>query len=51
VAKIERFEEIVGWQKGRELCKMVYAITDKEPSLTINLQLHCKETTQYGTLT
>ncbi len=27
MAKIERFEEILGWQKGRELCNLVYACT------------------------
>ena len=27
MATIERFEDIKGWQSGRELCKMVYAAT------------------------
>jgi four helix bundle protein len=27
--KIERFEQIEGWQAGRELTKMVYAATNK----------------------
>lgn len=30
MAKIERFEEIKAWQKGRELCQMVYALTGQE---------------------
>ncbi len=29
MAKIERFEDIQGWQKGRELCKTVYQVTNK----------------------
>ena len=29
MAKIERFEEIKSWIKGRELCKMVYTISNK----------------------
>jgi four helix bundle protein len=29
MAKIERFEDIQGWQKGRELCKLVYQVTNK----------------------
>ena len=29
MAKIERFEDIQGWQKGRELCKLVYQATNK----------------------
>ncbi|HOS79726.1 MAG TPA: four helix bundle protein [Anaerolineae bacterium] len=27
MARIEHFEEILGWQKGRELCRMVYTLT------------------------
>lgn len=30
MAKIERFEDIVAWQKGMELCDGIYAITSKE---------------------
>lgn len=30
MAKIERFEEILGWQSGRELCNLVYDLTKKE---------------------
>jgi four helix bundle protein len=29
MARIERFEEIQGWQKGRELCGMVYRLTSE----------------------
>ena len=29
MAKIERFEEILGWQSGRELCNLVYDLTRK----------------------
>ncbi len=29
MTKIERFEDIKGWQKGRELCRMVYGATKK----------------------
>ena len=29
MAKIERFEEILGWQSGRELCNLVYDLTKK----------------------
>lgn len=29
MAKIEHFEEILGWQKGRELCNPVYARTQQ----------------------
>ena len=29
MARIERFEEIKGWQSGRELCKVIYAVTNK----------------------
>jgi four helix bundle protein len=28
--KIERFEDVKSWQKGRELCKMIYAVTNKD---------------------
>jgi hypothetical protein len=31
MATIERFEDIVGWQKGRELTNFVYAITRQQP--------------------
>lgn len=31
MAKIERFEDIKGWEKGRELCKLVYEVTNKAP--------------------
>jgi four helix bundle protein len=27
MATIERFEDVMGWQKGRELCRMVYRLT------------------------
>ena len=30
MAKIERFEDVKGWIKGRELCQMVYAVTNKD---------------------
>ncbi len=30
MAAFERFEDIIAWQRGRELCQMVYAAT-KEP--------------------
>jgi four helix bundle protein len=30
MAKIERFEDIIAWQKGMELCDVIYAITLKE---------------------
>jgi four helix bundle protein len=30
MAKIERFEEIIAWQKGMELCDAVYTITLQE---------------------
>lgn len=29
MAKIQRFEEIQGWQTGHELCKLVYQATNK----------------------
>lgn len=29
MAKIERFEDIQSWQKGRELANLVYDLTDK----------------------
>ncbi|OQY13323.1 MAG: four helix bundle protein [Propionibacterium sp. 4572_24] len=29
MAKIERFEEILGWQSGRKLCNLVYDLTKK----------------------
>jgi four helix bundle protein len=31
MATIERFEDILGWQKGRELTNFVYAITRQQP--------------------
>jgi four helix bundle protein len=31
VAKIERFEDVKGWKKGRELCRLVYDVTNKAP--------------------
>jgi len=31
VAKIERFEELIAWQKARELTKEVYATTAQQP--------------------
>lgn len=31
MAKIERFEDIVAWQKARELVKQVYAISNAGP--------------------
>ena len=27
MAKLKRFEEILGWQSGRELCNLVYDLT------------------------
>lgn len=30
MATIERFEDILGWQSGRELCNLVYHLTKKE---------------------
>jgi len=29
MAKIERFEDIIGWQKARELCKTIKSLTKK----------------------
>lgn len=29
MVKIERFEEIEGWKKGRELCQWVYKVTNQ----------------------
>ena len=29
MANIERFEDIQSWQKGRELCRLVYKTTDQ----------------------
>jgi four helix bundle protein len=31
MVKIERFEDIKSWQKGRELCQEIYALTRAEP--------------------
>lgn len=31
MATIERFEDIKGWKKGRELCQLVYTVTKKAP--------------------
>ncbi len=31
MARIERFEDVKGWEKGRELCKLVYDVTNKAP--------------------
>ena len=31
MAKIERFEDVKGWKKGRELCRLVYDVTNKAP--------------------
>ena len=31
--KVERFEDLVAWQKARELVKKIYTITKKEPFL------------------
>jgi hypothetical protein len=31
MAKITRFEEIKSWQKGRELCSLVYEATRQAP--------------------
>ena len=28
MARIERFEDVKSWQKGRELCRMVYRSTN-----------------------
>ena len=30
MATIERFEDILGWQSGRELCNLVYTLTKKD---------------------
>ena len=27
MAKIEKFEDILGWQSGRKVCKLVYQLT------------------------
>jgi four helix bundle protein len=29
--KIERFEDLIAWQKARELTKQIYAVTGKKP--------------------
>ena len=29
--KIERFEDLVIWREARELCKVIFKITEKEP--------------------
>jgi len=29
--KIEKFEDILGWQSGREVCKLVYQLTKMAP--------------------
>jgi hypothetical protein len=29
--KVEKFEDIVTWQKARELTKQIYVLTRKEP--------------------
>ncbi len=29
--KIERFEDLIAWQKARELTKQIYQLTNKEP--------------------
>ncbi|MFC1868085.1 four helix bundle protein [Thermodesulfobacteriota bacterium] len=29
--KVERFEDLVAWQKARELMKQIYFLTNKEP--------------------
>ncbi len=39
MATIERFEDIVGWQKGRELTNFVYAITRQQPLGPVILSL------------
>ena len=31
MATIERFEDIQAWQKGRELCKLIYSATNSSP--------------------
>jgi len=31
MATIERFEDIQAWQKGRELCKVIYSATNRSP--------------------
>jgi four helix bundle protein len=31
MTKIERFEEIKSWQKGRELCQLIYRLTNDGP--------------------
>jgi len=28
---IERFEDIVAWQHGRELCREIYLVTERQP--------------------
>ena len=30
MAKIERFEDVESWKKGRELCQMVYRFTNQD---------------------
>ena len=29
--KVERFEDLIAWQKARELTKQIYAVTGKKP--------------------
>ena len=31
MAKIERFEDLEVWKEARELCKLVYSLTNKQP--------------------
>ncbi|MFO7827772.1 MAG: four helix bundle protein [Bacteroidales bacterium] len=31
MAKIEKFEDLDVWQEARELCRIVYSLTNKEP--------------------
>lgn len=31
MANIEKFEDILGWQSGREVCKLVYQLTRTSP--------------------
>lgn len=31
MSKIERFEDLIAWQKARELTRMIYQVTRREP--------------------
>jgi len=43
-AKIEKLEDLIAWQKARELCSVVYEITDNYPkSEEYNIKKHMRE--------